>query len=230
MPGARQRNAPLPGGAGAGAGAGVGGFRPPSFGGAALAGSGNSAAGGLTAAGTGIQQDQGTRELYALLALLVVVYAVTQFIFAGDLTLLASPSSGSSTSNKSNPSSKSSSSKNQSSSSSSSSSRYGEELHTLYTAQSRWLTLAGVRVLGSSGLVFWIYMFHSHGKSSLGFSGGEVARQGIALLANRVTFTLALSDMLFWGYLWTVLKDEGRQVAVGVARRREEEEERDEKD
>jgi hypothetical protein len=48
---------------------------------------------------------------------------------------------------------------------------------------------------------------------------------GVVLLANRVTFTAGLADMLFWGYLWTVLKDEGREIGGLLARRREIEEE-----
>ncbi|KIV94273.1 hypothetical protein PV10_02055 [Exophiala mesophila] len=192
MPGARQRNA------------GPGAFEPPRLAGAA-------ATSPLTS-----PVDQGTRELCALLALLMTVYAVMQFIFAGDLTLL--PSNPSTSTNHSSKTLKPTSTSLSSPSSSSTSSRYGEELHTLYSAQSRWLTLSGLRVFGSSILVAWIYVFYSHGKETLGFSG-------LGLLANRVTFTLALSDMLFWGYLWTVLKDEARHVAIGVARKREAEEE-----
>lgn len=194
MPGARQRNS------------GPAGFGAPSLAGAAA----TAATSPLTA-----RLDQGTRELCALLALLIAVYAVMQFVFAGDLTSLPSkPSPSTNHSSKQ----KSPSATLSSSSSSSTSSRYAEELHTLYTAQSRWLTLSGLRVFGASILVAWIYVFYSHDKESLGLTG-------LALLANRVTFTLALSDMLFWGYLWTVLKDEGRQVAIGVARTREAEEE-----
>lgn len=45
------------------------------------------------------------------------------------------------------------------------------------------------------------------------------------LLANRVTFTVGLTNMLFWGYLWTTLKDEGREIGKLLARRRAMEEE-----
>lgn len=149
------------------------------------------------------------RELFALLALVLLVYAVSQFLFAGELTVFvpqSSPAQSSST---------------KSGSSSSKSSRLGEELHTLLSAQSRWLTLAGLHVLASALFVFWIYMFHSHAQS-----GSDNAIFPVLLrLANRVTFTAGLADMLFWGYLWTVLKDEGREVGKMLAIRRQIEDE-----
>ena len=157
------------------------------------------------------------RELFALLALLLLVYALMQFIFAGDLTLMLP--SGPTSIKSSGKSAATQSTSN--SSPSSSSSRFAEELHTLLTAQSRWLTLAGLHVLASAGLVFWIYMFHSHAQSD----ATDSMFPGLVLLANRVTFTAGLADMLFWGYLWTVLKDEGREIGGLLARRREIEEE-----
>jgi len=80
--------------------------------------------------------------------------------------------------------------------------------------------------------VGWIYMFHSHDKALS--SAESFASQGNSfltafnLLPNRVTFSAALMDMLFWGYLWTVLKDEGREVGKALARRREIEDEAEE--
>lgn len=195
LPGSRQRNAP------------AGGFRAPSLAGSAAASFPTVKTNGET---------QSELELFALLALVVAVYAVLQFVFAGDLAVLPSPTTQSPTS------SSAISKQQQQRPSTSTSSRYAEELHTLFTAQSRWLTLSGLRMLGSAVLVAWIYMFHSHRS---GLTSSSLANTtGITLLANRVTFTAALTDMLFWGYLWTVLKDEGRQVAANVAMRREAEE------
>lgn len=204
LPGSRQRNAP------------AGGFRPPSL-------AGSLPVSAAAAAQTGGGDSQGELELLALLALVVAGYAFMQFVFAGDLALLAMPSSSSSSStpNKSSSSSSASPSKpqQQPSSSSTMSSRYGEELHTLFAAQSRWLTFSGLRMLGSAALAAWIYVFHSHGNAfptvSSAVAGGPV------LLANRVTFTVALCDMLFWGYFWTSVKEETRLVAQNVARLRE---------
>ncbi|KAJ9606174.1 hypothetical protein H2200_009135 [Cladophialophora chaetospira] len=144
-------------------------------------------------------------ELCALLALALVIYAGMVFLFAGDLSLLPAsiPSDGKTAEARS-------------------SARYAEELHTLLTAQSRWLTLAGLHVMGSSTVVMWIYLFHSH--SSTGQSVLSSNLSGFGLLSNRVTFTAALADMLFWGYLWTVVKDEGREVGKALASRRQVEE------
>lgn len=154
------------------------------------------------------------RELFALLALAILVYATMEFLFAGDLTLLPVPTP---------PSSSSGRTPNQPSRAFTSS-RYAEELHTLLTAQSRWLTLSGLHVLASSSFVFWVYIFHSHTDSSAATTS---VKSGLGLLANRVVFTTGLADILFWSYLWTVLKEEGRDVARSLARRKESEEDED---
>ncbi|EXJ65482.1 hypothetical protein A1O7_01823 [Cladophialophora yegresii CBS 114405] len=162
--------------------------------------------------GHGTANMHAERELCALLAVVLVGYAVMIFLFAGDLTLPSLSLSSSASSGKvSSPSS--------GPATTSSPRRYGEEVHTLLTAQSRWLSLAGLHVLASSGLVAWIYLFHSQAGTNRSVPSSSLS--GFPLLANRVTFTAALMDMLFWGYLWTVLKDEGREVAKALARRRE---------
>ncbi|KAI1613927.1 hypothetical protein EDD36DRAFT_210299 [Exophiala viscosa] len=148
------------------------------------------------------------RELFALLALVLLVYAIGQFLFAGDLAVVLASSSPTPAQGKPSSPSKSSS-------------RLGEELHTLLSAQSRWLTLAGLHVLGAALFVFWIYAFHSHAL----FGSDNAIFPSALRLANRVTFTAGLADMLFWGYLWTVLKEEGRWVGSMLARRREIEDE-----
>ena len=212
LPGSRQRNAP------------VGGFRAPGLAGSAAASFPpllNSNANGET---------QSELELFALLALVVAVYALLQLVFAGDLAVLPPPPT---TTTQSPPSSSSIVSKNQQRQRQrqQQSSRYAEELHTLFTAQSRWLTLSGVRMLGSAALVAWIYVFHSHRAaltSSSSSSAAAAVTAGFSLLTTRVTFTVALFDMLFWGYLWTVLKDEGRQVAANVAKWRGDAEDQEE--
>lgn len=156
------------------------------------------------------------RELFAVVAVLLVAYALMQFIFAGDLTLSLAPSEPTSTTTRTR------AGKQQGTTPppAVSSARLAEELYTLLTAQSRWLTLAGLHVVGSSALVFWIYMFHS-GVTSTTSENFTISD----LLANRVTFTVGLANMLFWGYLWTTVKDEGREVGKLLARRRAMEEE-----
>ncbi|KAK6376593.1 hypothetical protein LTS17_007188 [Exophiala oligosperma] len=139
------------------------------------------------------------RELFAVVAVLLVAYALMQFIFAGDLTLILAPSEPTSTTTRT---------------------RAGKQQGTTPPPASRWLTLAGLHVVGSSALVFWIYMFHS-GVTSTTSENYTISD----LLANRVTFTVGLANMLFWGYLWTTVKDEGREVGKLLARRRAMEEE-----
>lgn len=155
------------------------------------------------------------RELFALVGLTLLVYALMQFLFAGDLALTSFASGARSSSSSRTPTQPPSSTSK--STSKANSSRLAEELHTVLTAQSRWLTLAGLHVVGSALLVFWIYAFHSHSHANA--VAGEAMFPGLLRLANRVTFTAGLADMLFWGYLWTVLKEEGREVGKVLASR-----------
>ena len=50
------------------------------------------------------------------------------------------------------------------------------------------------------------------------------------MLANQIVFSASLMDMLFWGYLWTVIRDERREVLgrVQMLREGDDEEEEDE--
>ncbi|RMZ80442.1 hypothetical protein DV737_g3001, partial [Chaetothyriales sp. CBS 132003] len=83
----------------------------------------------------------------------------------------------------------------------------GEELHTLVTAQAQYLNVAFVHVAVAGGLCAAL---------------GDV-------LGNQVVFSVALVDMLFWGYLWTVIREERREVVQRVQQIRAEEEEEESK-
>jgi len=98
----------------------------------------------------------------------------------------------------------------------------GWKVYKLRDYQVRWMFVAGTRIVTMGTLVAWIYIFHSARNltSSLGIS--RATQSGFGLLANRITFSLAITDMLFWGYLWTVIGSEGRQVTEMLARKREE--------
>ena len=87
----------------------------------------------------------------------------------------------------------------------------------LLTTQDLWQVLSGIQVLIWSIIVAWIYTLG--GRVELGPS------VGLGLLANDVVFTVSISSMMFWGYLYTVIKDEKRQVLEVRERRREEDEE-----
>jgi len=153
------------------------------------------------------------RELLALVALLLTMYAVIQLLFAGDLAAL--PVSAAPTAHNPPPTRNISANVEINNDT-----RLAEQVHTLLTAQSRWMTLAALRVLSMGLVVFWIYVFHSSSSS-----WSSAAASGFRLLANRVVFTGAFLDMLFCGYLWTVLKEEGREVrrVIAETRRRREE-------
>lgn len=93
-------------------------------------------------------------------------------------------------------------------------------MHTLLSAQTLWQTLAGLHVVMASALVLAIYLLKSAKYGSTARVG-----EGWDLLANDVVFTVGMSDMLFWGYLYTVVKEERREVMAVVERRMVEDEE-----
>ena len=177
-----------------------------------------------------------THELLAVLALALGAVATTQLLFAGSLGVPVtltftqkSPASGGG----------GEAWKNQLPSLAAggnagavSRARRGEDLAVLSAAQNTHMGLAFVRVLVQGALVAWIYVAHGRrgdvgGRPSWLADGGDVGGVGAAL-GNQVVFTVALGDMLFWGYLWTVIREERREVFKGVEKWRAEEAERDE--
>ena len=144
--------------------------------------------------------EEETSEVLAVVALVLAISAVTQLIFAGGLTPPAALQSGRSSTNTGNKA------------------RLGEEVHTTIASQSCHLSLAVVHVFSSGLLVAWIYLFHSSRNMLLGAATSARALPGSlgALLGNQVVFSAALMDMLFWGYLWTVIREERREVLTAV--------------
>lgn len=98
-----------------------------------------------------------------------------------------------------------------------SSAEVGESMSRLLVAQDLWQVLAGVQVLICSVIVAWIYL--RGGSVELGPS------TGFGLLSSDVVFTATISNMMFWGYLYTVIKEEKRQVMEVREQRRVEDEE-----
>lgn len=143
-------------------------------------------------------------DALALAALVLTLTSLTQIVFAGGLA-----STGSTTATR----------------------RSSRALAQRSTAQAQWMILAGVRVLLTGLLTGWIYVFGSerrHRWSSETLLGaapvaGGGKPNGLQLLANNVVFTGSLSDMLFWGYVWTVLREEARELAEDMMMAREEE-------
>ncbi|ETN38691.1 uncharacterized protein HMPREF1541_06728 [Cyphellophora europaea CBS 101466] len=99
--------------------------------------------------------------------------------------------------------------------------RRGEDLAVLSASQNAWMALAVVRVAVEGVLVAWVYVTQGRrevlgrvrgvgGTMGLGGLGAESSVG--ANLGNQVVFSVALADMLFWGYLWTVVREERRSV------------------
>lgn len=161
-----------------------------------------------------ISLDEETLEVLGIVGVLLAVMGVTQLVFSGGLSPPASLGT--------------SQSKSGGAGSKGSKARLGEEIHTTITAQSSHLNLAFIHVCGAGALVAWIYLFHSSrnflSTSSSLSSPKTQAGSLAAVLGNQVVFSAALMDMLFWGYLWTVIREERREVLTKVQGMRAEEE------
>jgi hypothetical protein len=114
--------------------------------------------------------------------------------------------------------------------------RRGEDLAVLSWGQGVVMGSAVLRVAVEGGLVGWVYLAYGYGGERRGVLGqGEGLTRGFGegrgvgeVLGNQMVFSLALADMLFWGYLWTVIKEERRQVWEGVEKWKAEEGGKDE--
>jgi hypothetical protein len=106
--------------------------------------------------------------------------------------------------------------------------RKGEDLAVLSAAQGSWMGQAVLRVALEGLLCIWSYLVWGD-RDLLGLSDGKSRNRGATgdgslkmVLGNQVVFTLALLDMLFWGWVWTVIREERREVLRGVQQWREE--------
>lgn len=95
------------------------------------------------------------------------------------------------------------------------------DIRLITYTQTLWQVLSAVHVVASSVLVAWIYLLKSERHGGVPENSG----QGLDLLANNIVFTFGLSDMLFWGYIYTVVKEERREVLLVRQKRQEEDEE-----
>ena len=93
----------------------------------------------------------------------------------------------------------------------------GEKVYRLRYAQNQWMGLAAVRVLLMGLLVMWMYLFQGERRGGFMKTSAKMG-SGFSLLANRAVFSAAMIDMLFWGYLWTNIREEGRELAMAVSR------------
>lgn len=95
-----------------------------------------------------------------------------------------------------------------------------EQVAVRRASQGAWMSLAATRVFVMGGLAMWIYLLKSDRRDTI-ITHTVSGVKGTGLLANSVVFTAAMSEMLFWGYVWTVLKDERSGLAKTVMQGRE---------
>jgi hypothetical protein len=95
-----------------------------------------------------------------------------------------------------------------------------EQVAVQRASQSSWMSLAATRVFVMGGLAMWIYLMKSNSGMVIG-SDTVDGVNGLGLLANSAVFTAAMGEMLFWGYVWTVLKEERSGLAKTVMQGRE---------
>lgn len=93
-----------------------------------------------------------------------------------------------------------------------SSAEVAETVSKLVSSQDVFMLLSGIHVLIMSVLVVWMYLT----KARVADEARSDTLGNWALLANQTSFVLALVDMLIWGYLYTVIKEERRQVLLAV--------------
>lgn len=92
-----------------------------------------------------------------------------------------------------------------------------ETISSLVSHQNIFLLLSGVHVFAMGFVVLASYLT----KESIGRAITGPDPSAWTLLSNQTTFIFALGDMLFWGYLYTAIKEERRQVLIIGQERRE---------
>ena len=84
-----------------------------------------------------------------------------------------------------------------------------------------WMIASGIRTLGNGAAIIAIYLSTLSRRSQAEELDLELPQGMLGFLCNRVVFTACMTDMLFWGWLYTTLKDEGRDLARSVQAWRE---------
>ena len=132
--------------------------------------------------------DEEAGEVLGLAAVLFAALGIYELIMAGGLSIPTITQSRSNSEGKA--------------------SKVGEEVYATLSSQSTHLNIAFLHVIASGALVAWIYVFHSNRN----FTSVAPAPGLGALLGNQVIFSSGLIDTLFWGYLWTVIREERREM------------------
>lgn len=92
---------------------------------------------------------------------------------------------------------------------------FAEKVAVLHAMQGRWMAISMIQCLGF-GLLVMVSYLTSPREQVMGYVVPVERGQGwlgLGMLNNRVVFVGALVEMLFWGYLWTVLKEEAGDLA-----------------
>jgi Increased loss of mitochondrial DNA protein 1 len=140
-------------------------------------------------------------EPLAALALVLAVLGIVEAVFAGSLA-------GANTSSKKEEDIQA----------------FAERAAVLHNAQGQWMTTSTLKSLMFGLLVMYSYLTTKR-EQGMGYVVPVERGAGLfgfGMLNNRVMFLGAFAEMLFWGYLWTTLKDERKDLAKGIRKRREE--------
>jgi Increased loss of mitochondrial DNA protein 1 len=160
-------------------------------------------------------------EPLASLALLLAMTALVEGVFAGGLA--AAPTSFSSSGRRDGGSS-------DTGVTSAGIQAFAEKAAILHNVQGRWMTISTVKSLVFGLLVMYSYLT-SPREQGMGYIVRVEQGNGLfGMLNNRVVFVGAFAEMLFWGYLWTVLKEEASGLAIRIQVKRDQEKERGEED
>ena len=143
------------------------------------------------------------QEIFSLLGGVLIICSITMMVFATSLSysksnILSLTTDDGRTARKS-------------------SAEVGVSIAKLVTAQDLFLIVGAIHVFVMGNLVVWTYLT----KESVAVDARGPHLSWWTLMANQTNFVLALTDMLFWGYLYTVLKEERREILVMAQARRE---------
>lgn len=139
-------------------------------------------------------------EPVAALALALAVLAIVESVFAGSLASRKKAEAGQSVQ------------------------AFAEKAAILHNTQGQWMTVSTAKALLFGILVMYSYLTtpREEGMGYIVPVDRSAGRFGLGMLNNRVAFVGSFAEMLFWGYLWTTLKDEVRELAGRIKVKREE--------
>lgn len=100
---------------------------------------------------------------------------------------------------------------------------FAEKAAIFHDMQGRWMIISTLKTLVFGLLVMYSYL--TSGEQEMGYIvpvERNTGLLGLGMLNNRAIFVALFSEMLFWGYIWTVLKEELRELATRIKKIKEE--------